>query len=230
MMQRQSKTKRKGGKKSRALGVNTEKTVMMVVPKLLGWAPPRLRTNLRFSKFFTISAAAASAANVRFVPTFLFDVDPIVGSTSVPGFTEWGGIYRFYRVNSAAIRCSFANAQAFNVVCYVCPVNFDPGANYSGTAAQTYLSNRLSQSQVAGPLTGNGQVELSHRVTTAGFGGAANLLTTDSYSAGVSGGAPGNNYYFTVGIVGTGTVSTGVDVEVFLDIEADFFELQSPAA
>jgi len=42
------------------------------------WAAARVATTLRFSKFVTISAGAATAANIRIVPTFAYDVDPTV--------------------------------------------------------------------------------------------------------------------------------------------------------
>jgi len=174
--------------------------------------------------------SAITATNVRFVPTFLYDVDPTVGSTSVPGFTEWGGLYRFYRVNASKITASFANGQAFNTVCYICPVNTDPGANHSAALAQTYLSQKRSKKHICGPLTGNGQCTLSSRETTAGFGGSANNLSADNYTALVSGGTPTNNWYWDVGTVGTGNVTVGVDVEVSIDIEVEFSEVQAPSS
>jgi len=146
------------------------------------------------------------------------------------GFSEYAGIYRFYRTLSSAIKCSYANSQAFNVVAYVIPSNVDQGANFSSTVAQQQLANTYSKQTVLGPLTGNNNKVLSSHQTTASYGGAWNHNIVDNYTALTSGTAPTNNWYWTVGVVGTSTVSTGVDCLITIDIEVEFFELANPSS
>lgn len=204
---------------------------MAVIPKNIGWAFPRLRANLRFHKWININSAGVQAANVRFSPTFAYDVDPTVASTSMPGFTEYGSMYRLYRVNKATLSCEFANTEAFTVTCYSCPVNQDPGANYNSTNAQTYLSQRNSKSACVGPLTGNGIATIKDSQSTAEFGGARNLQVIDNYCGSTSGGVvPSNNWWWTVGILSLNNFITGVNANVVIDVEVEFFELLSPSA
>jgi len=205
--------------------------MITVIPKMLGWAAPRLRCNLRFHKFFPLPTALSNTVgNVRFEPTYLYDVDPVVGSTALPGFAEYGALYRQYRVNSASIDLRLANNDTQNILVYCCPVNSDPGANYNSAAAQQYLGSRLSKRQILGPLSGQNQGHLSDYQTVAGFGGAANRQIADFYTGLTSGVAPQNNFFWTVGIVCSSTSSTGVTVDMTLDVEVEFFELASPSA
>jgi len=194
-------------------------------------APARMGVTLRFHKFVDISAAAVPAANVRFCPTFVYDVDPTVGSTSTPGFAEWGALYRLYRCQASRIRVSFINNDTGNCyVCYIASQNSDPGNNHSSTVAQTQLSQRLTKSGVVGFANGSSVVELSNSQTTANFGGARNAQITDSYTGTVAGLSPGNNWYWDVGIVGIQNITNGCVASCVIDMDTEFFELTNPSA
>jgi hypothetical protein len=147
----------------------------------------------------------------------------------MPGFLEWGGIYRLYRTNSAKLSVSFSSNEAFPTVPYVCPVNTDPGANYAGAVAQQYLANLLSKRKDIGPLTGNGICQITDEQSTDGFAGAKNTKTIDNYVGSTNGGTlPTNQWYWTVGLIASQAMVSGVDVDVQLDIDVDFFEVLSP--
>jgi hypothetical protein len=222
-------TKRKN-KSSKKKGSSEDVATIVRVKPGNGWAPSRIATRLRFSKFVTISAAAATAANVRITPTFAYDVDPTVGSTSMAGFSEYAGMYRFYRVQKSMITVHFANEQAFNVVVYVIPINSDPGANYSSTVAQQYLANPFCRQSILGPLTGRNTSIVRHRETTANYGGAWNRNVTDTYVGSTAGTTPSNNWFWSIGLVGTSNVSTGVDALITCDVDIEFFELANPSS
>jgi len=194
------------------------------------WAAARVATTLRFSKFVIISAGAATAANIRIVPTFAYDVDPTVGSTSMAGYAEYAGMYRFYRVQASRIHCAFANVQAFNLIAYVIPQNSDPGANYSSSIAQEQLANTYCKQTILGPLTGANHGVVAHRTSTSRYGGAWDHDVFDGYCGSVAGTIPTNNWYWVIGIVGTATVSTGCDILVTCDVDIEFFELVNPSS
>jgi hypothetical protein len=208
-----------------------DESYVLIVPRQLGWCAPRYRCSLRYHGNITINNAGFTAANVRYIPTFAYDVDPTVGSTAMPGFTELGTLYRVYRVNGAQISCSFSNREAFPVEVYVSAVNSDPGANYSVGTAQTYCAQRTSKSMEIGPLTGNGIGTLKDRQLTSRFGGAVNTLTTDFYVGTTGGTAPSNNWYWTVGVISVpSNLSAGVQLRVVMDIDLEFFEVSAPAS
>jgi len=219
---------RKKGK--RGIRVNTDGfEEVVVIPRHLGWAPRRLRASLRYSLTGITNNAGFVYTSRRYIPTYVYDVDPSLGSTAVPGLAEYGGIFRLYRVRGSQVKVTFSNKEVFPVTCYICAVNTDPGlntANYS-----YYLSNRLSKQRVVGPLTGNGIAILTDAQTTGDFAGIPDTQQLDTYCGSINGGtAPTNNWYWQVGVVTDGTVlAAGVVINVCIDMDVEFFELLNPA-
>lgn len=194
------------------------------------WAPPRLQPTLRYSVFKFMTNAGVNATNVRFVPTYAYDVDPIGATTAMAGFAEYAAMYRFYRVFASSITVNFANKEAFNAVVYIMPSNADLGANFSGAIAGQQLSNTFSKIQLIGPLTGKGTVTLKSHNSTARYGGSWDTGTIDTYVGATSGGAPSNNWYWNVGAVGSSPfTAAGVDIMVAITVELEFFELVNVA-
>jgi len=223
----QARTARKqGGKKKPRRKPRTGQTPLVVVNRTIHYMVPRLRTTLRFNTTTSINNVGSIFANKRYQPTGAFDVDPVLGSTAAPGFTELGNIYRQYRVNSYRIVASFSNAEAFPVTVYICAVNFDPTAN--SASFQTFLSSRECRKKFIGPLTGNGLATLRQSVRTADFTGASNLGVIDVYTS-LTNANPANNVFHMIGVVGLANLVSGVDVTVDIDMDIDFFELASPA-
>jgi len=202
---------------------------IVVIPPSMGLGPPRMTMTLRYSANGICNNAGLVYGSRRYIPTYVYDVDPSLGNTAVPGLAEWGGIYRLYRVNLSRCRATFSNKEVFPVIVYICPVNTDPGlntANYS-----YYLSNPLSKQHSVGPLTGNGITALEDFQSTSRFAGVANSSQIDTYVGSSNGGtAPTNNWYWQVGVVTDGTVlSAGVLINVNIEMEVEFFELLTPS-
>jgi hypothetical protein len=198
-----------------------------MVNRSVNYMPDRFRTVLRFQKTGLIQNVGNTSGNVRFTPTFAYDVDPVIGSTAMPGFTELAGIYRQYRVDGFRYKVSFSNNEAFAMTALTCPVNFDPGANTANF--QNYLSNRRSKSKILGPLTGNGVTTMSGRVTVAEFAGLPDIRADDNTVGAVTGGSPNNNIWFYVGAYSPTNQVNGVSYDFVIDIDLEFFELATPA-
>jgi len=200
----------------------------VVIPRSLGWAPRRVLVTLRYSVFLVINHAGFQYANLRFNPTYAYDVDPTLGSTAMPGFTEWGSIYRYYRCRSSTCHVTFANAETFNMLTYVCPVNYDPTANVTPIVFLT--SSLLCKKKTIGPLTGNGICTLTKSYSTAAFAGVQDHQVLDGYCAPFSGSAPpSNSWFWAVGIFGTANLVNGVAADIDIISEYECFELASPA-
>jgi len=194
------------------------------------WAPSRLQSTMRYSVFKTMTNAGINATNVRFVPTYAYDIDPIGATTAMGGFAEYSAMYRFYRVYASNITVNFGNKEAFNVVCYVMPSNADLGANYSGTIAGQQLSNTFSRIALVGPLTGKNTVTIKSNDTVADYGGSWDREVIDTYVGSTAGGAPSNNWYWNVGAIGSSPfTAAGVDVMIIITVKLEFFELVNVA-
>lgn len=197
---------------------------------LPGFAPGRLRTHLRYCVYGAIKQAGFNYASIRFEPTYCYDVDPTLGSTAMPGFTELGGLYRFYRTIASTIDVVTTplDTLAFSVI--VTPVNYDPGANHSTSVTQSFQSNPLAKIGVVGPVGTTG-LRLKNRITTAEFGGAWDENVIDVYCAQTSGAAaPSNNYFWDIALLSISTMTQGVAMSILMDIEIEFFELNNPAS
>lgn len=192
--------------------------------------PDRLRTTLKFNAYGTLNQAGFAYANVRLTPTFAYDIDPSLGSTAMPGFTELAGIYRKYRVNSFKHQCHFSNRESFAVGAYLIPVNVDPTANVA--TFQKFLSNSSCVKTILGPLTGHSTAELTIKADVGHYGGSANTVMEDSYSALTAGAAaPANNIFVAIGIwvINGGALVGGVDTANDIEINIDFYELATPS-
>jgi len=211
---------RGGGRKRGARGRRGGTRLMVVGGRFA--VPPRTRAKLCYSKTVAITNATFGYANVRFSPTNAYDVDPVLGSTAMPFFTEYNSMYRRYRTVSAVITVNFANLDLVAYTAYVTADNQDPGANTANYAPQ--MSNRMSRHCVLGLGTGDGNGRLRLRASTSDFGGVRNTLQDDNYSA-LAGNSPTNNWWFNVGVLSTGAIANGVHADINIDVIVDFYEI-----
>lgn len=217
------KRNRKGPKRSRKPSPKGE-----IVYRGKHFMPPRFKTRLQFNKFGIINNAGAVNANIRFVPTYAYDVDPAVGSTALPGFTELAGCYRRYRVNSFTARTTFTNKEGSGAVVWMCPVNFDPAVNTA--SYQNYLSNPDCRNRMLGVVSGNAVGTLTVRSSVANFSGISNARVDDSTTASTTVAvAPVNNIWLGIGFVQNQVAVNGVEYNLILHLEIEFYELTSPA-
>lgn len=191
--------------------------------------PPRFRTTLSFQSNSLIRNAASTFANSVFWPTYLFDVDPLVGSTAIPFFTEMAGFYRYYRLVSFTCTATFANLDATTAgTVYLIPLNINPGAN--ALTFQSMLSNNRCKTAIMGLSGGNGiSKTLRIRAGVDEFGGVVWSGQTDAYSGTTSGSsAPVNNIYVAAGWSCTPAMGNGVVADVVFKFDVEFFEYTTP--
>lgn len=207
--------------------VGLSKTI--IIPKSLGFTSPRLRTNLRFSKDVTVSNVGAFSANLYFTPTFAYDVDPLIGSTAMPGFNEWTTLYTRYVVLSSHIKVDFMNNEAFPAMVFITPTNLVVAANTTLANVRQLMAQPVSRQSKVGPLTGNGITTIQHSFTTDMFGGTPDVRLDEQYG-GTGTASPVNNWNWNIGIVSglAGTVA-GQLIHVIMDICIEFYEIANLA-
>jgi hypothetical protein len=190
--------------------------------------PPRFRTNLCFSKSVSINNAGGISANVRFCPTYVYDIDPTLGSTACPGFAELSVLYRYYRLNGSSITVDFLNYEAFPATVGVIPLNFDPTANHSATTTVSYMSDVLMHTGPVGAITGSSVKTIKHAVSTAFYAGAVNKHVIDNYVGSSSGTSPANNWFWDVIFYPANTLVSGCIAHIKIIVDLDFIELNAP--
>jgi hypothetical protein len=218
------------GRRSSPAGKDDERdNQKMIVYRGLDGMPPRLRTTLRFCKNFTLNNAGIVFGNVYFIPTFAFDLDPTLGSSAVPFFTELGGMYTKYRVNGFNSQVSFSNLDELSYTVYLALCNVNPGNNT--THYPGFLSNPRTKSGSIGWAGGNGLRDLSISASQKDYAGYTNSMKVlDSTVGSTSGTAPLNDIYLLVGYQGPSAAVLGLWVNMKIDIDIEFFELYSPDA
>jgi len=188
--------------------------------------PPRLRTTLRFNKpsLFIVNAGFVNSS-IQFEPTYAYDIDPTIGSTAMPMFSELQSIYRKYRVNSFTAKATVANSDTTGGTAWLCAGNFSIPAN-TGTF-QYYLSNRVSVKREVGAVAGNAKASLTRRVDQAMYTGIARTMGDDNTSgAGVT--TPVNNIYIGLGMLTGANQVAGLLIEIDINIDIEFYELATP--
>jgi len=205
-------------------------------PSLLIWrgpdfAPQRMRTQITYEAFASLNAATVLAPyQMRvFTLTNAARFDPNVTLTSSPGFNEWAGLYRKYRVRKGHVRVQFSNGEAFPVNTFVVPVNFLPSLV---TVPTQYLSNIRARQKMLSAKGGLDMSSLTIQPSITDFGGSANTVVEDAYVGTVDNTTPpSDNIYILLGISTMGLASvSGVTFIIRFNVEVDFFEYQSPTA
>jgi len=193
--------------------------------------PPRLTVKTRFQNTQKQLFAGSIFMNQRWIPTFCYDIDPNIGSTAMPFFSEIMTLYRFYRTLKSKISVHFGSLEGgFNVNAWICPCNFDPTTNVA--SYQKFLSNPLCKTAILGSALGESTKTITHHATTDGFAGSRWNGMSDAYTALGSGGAPSNNWWWAVGLVTDNAAGFANGVSTYITIDVTFvaFEEGTPPA
>jgi len=114
--------------------------------------PPQYNTRLKYIIDTVVTNVAATQASVRY-RTDAFDVDPTLGSTAMPGFTELAGLYARFRTTRLSYKFSVANQEAFTMAILH---GFSRTSIASGSLNLQYAGNPLFRTSMLGPATGKG--------------------------------------------------------------------------
>jgi len=193
------------------------------LPKQVGLIlPDRYRTNLMFSSGYNLNLTVATNASVRFRPTGLFDVDPLVGGSNLSGFLELAAIYNHYRVlkSKITIRCSNASTSDF-VIFRLGPLNADPSAAPSAAfflalSEQPYVKTGVCSMVGSPPLT------MSCEMSTEKIFGSRSVLFDDNFEA-LTTTIPTNNWYWIVAASALRVIAQNVDIYMTITCDVEFY-------
>jgi len=191
--------------------------------------PERLMVSTKFQKQFALNNPGFPTSSANFEPTFCYDVDPTIGSTAMPFFTEIMTLYRYYRTIKSRVKVSFATKENFPIVGLVHPVNYLVSAPASGAIIESFLSNRLCAQDQLATITGKDEVILHNEASTYGFAGSKWLGDEDLYSS-TGTVSPANNWYWVVGIQSLVSLVNGVTVNFEMEVDFVAFEENSPTS
>jgi len=142
-------------------------------------------------------ATVGTVISKRYTPNAAYDVDPVLGSTSTPGFAEYAALYTYYRVHSYTLKIKFSNLDNLGISLYIVNSNTDPGTG--GTNYHNYAQSAFGKTFELAPFySGTGSVSLRQTVQVHKLLGMP-TMQADSFRS-VTTSIPSDLVYFGFGI------------------------------
>jgi len=148
-----------------------------------------------------------------------FDVDPLLGGTSMPGFTEWSAFYGSYRVyeSQADVQVSVYAANSPPLTVILIPLNLDPGASVATPTVVSWVGNPYARKQLLAN-SGSKAVRLRSTMSTEKIYGTTMIWFDDNFSADVTG-SPANNWYWALGLLAPAVLASTESIAVEMTIK-----------
>lgn len=202
-------------------GLNAQSNALTKLPRsVTNIVPDRMYTKMFFRGYGSLAIPLLSTATgARYRPTSAFDVDPLLGSTATPGFSEWAAFYSNYRVTSSRAQFRFNNTSTVQgAMCVLVPLNVDPGASPGVATINTYIENPYCKVKTMG-LSGSPSVTLTSSMSTEKIFGSKMVYFDDNFQSLVTTN-PTNNWYWAVGVLSPlAPVGSPQLINVYIDIE-----------
>jgi len=202
------------------------------IPRLTGlnsFVPPSMIVNLTYidNSYPVRNHSGTTSANWRYRSS-AYDVDPRLGNTAIPGFTQLSAFYRAYMVRSISIHSTVINNESEPLIVAVWPSITDLGDNALSLVTITEYGN-------SNPYCA------SHHLAKSGSGkevgvfkktwdntmlyGDINWLYSDAFRT-LTSATPSNLSYANFGIYLTsgGNLVNGVSTLTKVTLEILFFE------
>lgn len=220
-----SNNRRKKGNRNQNNGKALEtQALSLKVVRIHNIVPPRVITTLKYIVNGTLNNVGGATASRQMNANGIYDVDPAVASTAVPGFAEWITFYQRYRVLKVRSSCKYSNSEAFAVVVNL---GFEPVFYAANAKTQAYYEGSCQKNDLLPVQSRVVGRPLSMTKRTVDVVGDAMALNDLNYT-GTSGTNPASLFYTSISATSvTGaffTVGNGVAIrwEIFFDVE--FFE------
>jgi len=224
LSKRKNKNKRNFEGSQKAVGTMTiSRDRKLTIPKAVGIImPDRYYTALKYEKIGSVSLAVAPTGAFRYRPTGAFDVDPLVASTAMAGFTELATLYGQYRVTVSKATFRVVNPNTLSpIVAILAPVNLDPGASPSAGYVNSLLENPYATHKLVG-VTGSPVSEMSCLCSSERIFGSQEVYVDDGYASVVTS-TPVNNWFWVIGFTTGNLVTNPLQWEITIEVGIEFF-------
>lgn len=183
--------------------------------------PDSMRVKLRYPIQNTLTVAGTVIAK-RWTPNAAYDVDPVLGSTSTPGFAEWSGLYTYYRVVKYKVHMNFVNLDNLGVALFTYNTNVDPGT--AGSSGAQYAQSSFGRTYDLAPFySGGGKVVLNQTLSVARILGMP-VMQADSFRS-LTTSTPSDLVYFGFTILSSSgaNFTNGIQYSGYIEMDTIFF-------
>jgi hypothetical protein len=225
--QHKNTKKSKKGRQQKSQQTGTVDLQRMHGPKRLLFikdiVPNRCVSRLKYLCNRTLTNVGFNTASIQLTANGAFDVDPSLGSPSMPGFATWMTFYQRYRVLRTRTRCTYGNRETFPVMANL---GYDLQPYAANTKGVSWYSGKNQADTLLPAVTGGSIKTLSMDRTMVATVGDDSVLD-DLNWAGTASTNPNQVTYVTASVSteSSGAVfATGVVIrfEHWMDIE--FFQ------
>jgi hypothetical protein len=183
--------------------------------------PDSMRVKLRYPIQGTKTVVGTVTA-LRWTPNAAYDVDPILGSTSTPGFAEWSGLYTYYRVVKYKVHMNFVNLDNLGVALFTYHTNVDPGT--AGSSGAQYAQSSFGRTYDLAPFySGGGKVVMNQTVSVQRVLGMP-VRQADSFRS-LTTSVPADLIYFGFTILSSSgaNFTNGIQYSGYIEMDTIFF-------
>lgn len=170
-------------------------------------------------------ATVGTAIAKRYTPNAAYDVDPVLGSTSTPGFAEYAALYTYYRVEKFKVHLTITNLDNLSISLYTTASNTDPGT--AGTNYNGYAQSAFGRTFELAPFySGRGTQTINQTVPVAKVLGMS-PAQADSFRA-VTTSIPTDLVYWGFGIYSNSgaNFANGVGYTGYFEMQCRFYSRQ----
>jgi len=196
------------------------------VPQIM---PRSFDTHLTFldTTHTSINNPGTSFVALRYKANSAYDLDPLIGGTTIAGFAELSALYVYYRVIDVVFDVSMSNLETGTAVsAVILPFNLDPGAT-PGSVLESWFMNPYARTHILGPRGGMDSGRLISKYSGRRVTGTPAYLFDDNYRA-LTTGNPVNTWYVALGLFTNSTVfSSGVSITIRIKLRVRFTELRT---
>lgn len=223
-LRKRSKTKQRTNGRRNTDGIRATPNSALTIPRPVKLImPDRMITTLKYWKAGIFDLSVINTGAVRYRPSSAFDVDPLVGGTSMPGFVEFGTFYQSYRVHSSRVIVEANNPSVTDLIMYsLGAVNVDPGTSPSAAYVIASHTNPYFRARTC-PLNGGPLANLKMSMSTEKIYGTKSVYFDDNFSALVTTN-PNNNWFWVLTCYSPSLIPLDIQFTIKIEIDIEFFD------
>jgi len=235
-MNNQQVTRRRNRKKKVNRRINANRDNRLIRGPKVGRYPKVSRLMQRVTLTYTDNSIIRGASGASyFVYTLrangLYDPDPLLLTGGISGFTEWGGLYRQYLVESVTVTWDVANAQTFPIQIVFAPSLTNLSTIITSAAAVSNLAeNKQAQQRIISGVGGQDRARIKTTINLRSFVANPTQFQSGIYS-GFLGAAPSNpTTLIYLNFCGSApfVFSTGIVASLRVDYHTKLYDVQTP--
>ena len=183
----------------------------------------KLIVRLRYPFRKLLYSLASGTTSFRLISNGPYDVDPALGSTSTPGFSEYSVLYSYNRVVHSHFHIVLSNLESTPVTVYIVHSNTDPGS--TGLNWYEFANNAFGQTHMLSSIQAQPSKIINSRIRPSRLVGDR-TVNTDQNFVGTSTSNPSDLTYVGVGLEAVSglNLTNGVWISGYLEQTVEFFD------